>query len=155
METRGRLLLVGAAGVLISAYLHFYLYFWGGYRGISIDRIAGIDISRSFALNAVAGLVIAELLVLSLRLDWLARPAAVLGVVFTLGALGAYTVARTSGLLGFTETGWSTEAVISKVAELTAAIALGASVFTAPIPVTDARRASSVRSPRPRAQLEQ
>src|SRR4051812_24421623 len=120
MDTRHRLVVVGAAGVLVSAYMHFSLYFWGGYRGISIDRIAGIDISRSFALNAIAGLVIAELLVLSLRFNRLYLPAAVLGVLFALGALVAYTLARTSGLLGFTESGWSTEALISKVAELVA-----------------------------------
>lgn len=125
MESRRGLVLAGAAGVLVSAYMHFYLYFWGGYRGISIDRIAGIDISRSFALNAIGGLVIAELLVLSLRFDRWAKPAAVLGVLFALGALGAYTLARTSGLLGFTESGWSTEAVISKAAELFAVVSLG------------------------------
>jgi hypothetical protein len=126
MTKRPGLLLIGAAGVLVSAYMHCYLYFWGGYRGISIDRIAGIDISRSFALNAIAGLVIAELLVLSLRWDRLAKPAALLGVLFAVGALIAYTLARTSGLLGFTESGWSTEAVISKIAEVIAVISLGA-----------------------------
>ena len=94
MITRQRLVLVGAAGVLVSAYMHFYLYFWGGYRGISIDRIAGIDISRSFALNAIAGLVIAELLVLSLRFDRLSKPAAVLGVLYALGAIGGYALAQ-------------------------------------------------------------
>lgn len=126
MSGRRSLLLVGAAGVLVSAYMHCYLYFWGGYRGISIDRVAGIDISRSFALNAVAGLVIAEVLVLSLRFERLAVPGAVLGIAFAVGALGAYTLARTSGLLGFTESGWSTEAVISKTAEVVALLALGA-----------------------------
>jgi hypothetical protein len=130
-DTRRPLILIGASGVLVSAYLHFYLYFWGGYRGISIDRIAGVDISRSFALNAIAGVVIAELLVLSLRFDRLAKPAAVLGVLFAVGALGAYTLARTSGLLGFTESGWSTEAVISKLAELVAIGALGAYLVAA------------------------
>ena len=60
MSTHRPLLLVGAAGVLVSAYPHCYLYFWGGYRGISIDRVLGVDISRSFALNAIAGLVIAD-----------------------------------------------------------------------------------------------
>jgi len=125
MRAQRELVLVGAAGVLVSAYMHFYLYFWGGYRGISIDRIAGIDISRSFALNAIAGLVIAELLVLSLRFDGLVLPAAALGTVFALGALGAYLLARTSGLLGFTETGWSLEAVVSKLAEVVAVVALG------------------------------
>ena len=141
MDTRNRLVVVGATGVLVSAYMHFYLYFWGGYRGISIDRIAGIDISRSFALNAIAGLVIAELLVLSLRFDHLFKPAAALGVVFALGALVAYTLARTSGLLGFTESGWSTEAVISKIAEVVAVVSLGAALVMslrapAPAPAT-------------------
>ena len=117
---------VGAGAVLVSAYMHFYLYFWGGYRGISPERVAGLDISRSFALNAIVGLVIAELLVLSLRYDRLTLPAAALGVVFALGALGAYTLSRTSGLLGFTESGWSTEAVISKSAEVVAVLSLGA-----------------------------
>jgi hypothetical protein len=126
MTKRPGLLLIGAASVLVSGYMHFYLYFWGGYRGISIDRIAGIDISRSFALNAIGGLVIAELLVLSLRWDRLAKPAALLGVLFAVGALVAYTLARTSGLLGFTESGWSTEAVISKLAEVVAVVSLGA-----------------------------
>jgi hypothetical protein len=117
---------VGAGAVLVSAYMHFYLYFWGGYRGISPERVAGLDISRSFALNAIVGLVIAELLVLSLRYHRLTLPAAALGVVFALGALGAYTLSRTSGLLGFTESGWSTEAVISKSAEVVAVLSLGA-----------------------------
>jgi len=124
MDTRRGLLIVGAAGVLASGYMHFYLYLWGGYRGISIDRIAGIDISRSFALNAVAGLLIAEALVLSLRYDRLAAPAAALGILFAAGAIAGYTLARTSGLLGFTESGWSTEAVIAMVAEVVAIASL-------------------------------
>ena len=125
MSARRPLLLVGAAGVLVSAYMHGYLYLWGGYRGISIERVLGIDISRSFALNAVAGLVVAEILVLSLRYERLAIPGAVIGIAFALGALGAYVLARTSGILGFNESGWSTEAVISKTAEVIAALALG------------------------------
>ena len=113
---------VGATAVLVSVYMHFYLYFWGGYRGISPERVAGLDISRSFALNVIVGLVIAELLVLSLRFDRLALPSAALGIVFALGALGAYTLSRTSGLLGYTEHGWTTEAVISKAAEVIAGL---------------------------------
>lgn len=131
MRTRGTLLTVAAAGVAISAYMHFYLYFWGGYRGISIDRVAGLDISRSFALNAIIGIVIAELLVLSLRFPRLTVPAAVLGLGFAAGALGAYTLSRTSGLLGFTENQWTTEAVISKLAELVVVIAIGTFLVTA------------------------
>lgn len=122
---RRGLLLIGAAGVLVSGYIHFYLYFWGGYRGISIDRVGGLDISRSFALNAIAGLVIAELLVISWRVHRLERLAAVLGVSFAAGAIGAYVLARTSGLLGFSENGWSAEAVIAEVAQVVAVLSLG------------------------------
>ena len=133
---------VGAGAVLVSAYMHFYLYFWGGYRGISPERVAGLDISRSFALNTIVGLVIAELLVLSLRYDRLTLPAAALGIVFALGALGAYTLSRTSGLLGFTESGWSTEAVISKSAEVIAVLSLGSVLLAA----VSARRSSAAAS---------
>ena len=122
---RRGLLLIGAAGVLMSGYIHFYLYYWGGYRGISIDRVGGLDISRSFALNAIAGLVIAELLVISWRVHRLERLAAVLGVSFAAGAIGAYVLARTSGLLGFSENGWSAEAVIAEVAQVVAVLSLG------------------------------
>jgi hypothetical protein len=116
----------GAAGVLVSAYVHFYLYFEGGYRGIHPDRIAGLDISRSFALNAVAGLLIAEALVVSLRVTRLARIAAVAGIAFAAAALVAYLLSRTTGLLGFTEHGTTVEAVVSKLAELIAVLTLGA-----------------------------
>ena len=116
MRTRETYLSVGAASVALSAYMHFYLYFWGGYRAISIDRFAGLDISRSFALNAIFGIVIAELLVVSVRFRRLAVPAAALGLGFAAGALGAYTLSRTSGLLGFTENQWTPEAMISKLA---------------------------------------
>jgi hypothetical protein len=140
MRLRRELVLVGAAGVLVSAYMHFYLYFWGGYRGISVDRVAGVDISRSFALNAIVGLAIAELLVLSLRFDRLTLPATAAGVVFALGALGAYALARTSSLLGFSESGWSIEAVISKLAEVVAVVALGSALVLAGRERTPSRR---------------
>lgn len=126
MNRQRTFLLIGASAVVVSAYMHFYLYFWGGYRGISPERVAGLDISRSFALNAVAGLVIAELLVLSLRFDRWSRPAALFGSAYAAGALGAYVLARSSSLLGFSEYGWSTAAVISKSAELIAVVALTA-----------------------------
>lgn len=130
-RTRAVWIMVGAAGVFVSAYMHFYLYFWGGYRGISIDRVAGLDISRSFALNAVAGLVIAELLVVSVRFERIALPAAMLGIGFALGALGAYALTRTNGLLGFEENSWTVEAVVAKTAEVVAVIALGRSLMMA------------------------
>ena len=34
------------AGVLVSAYMHCYLYFWGGYRGISIDTYQALIYSN-------------------------------------------------------------------------------------------------------------
>ena len=126
------LLLLGAAGVLVSGYVHFHLYFWGGYRGITIDRVAGLDISRAFAINALAGVAIAECLVLSLRYERLATPAAVAGVLFSLGALVAYALSRTSGLLGYDEHGWTTEAVVSKAAEVVALASLGAYLLRRP-----------------------
>jgi hypothetical protein len=137
---RSELIVVGAAGVLVSAYMHFYLYFQGGYRSISPSSFAGLDISRSFLLNAIAGLVIAEALLLSLKFPRLVFPAAALGVLFALGAIGAYIITRTTGLLGFNENSWSTEAVISKFAEAIAVLALVPVVLSArpaaPVPVS-------------------
>jgi hypothetical protein len=125
MSARRTLLIVGAAGVLVSAYMHYYLYFHGGYRGISVDRVLGLDISRSFALQAISGLFIAWALVVSLRWDRWAMPAAVVGTLFAAGSLVAYVLARTSGLLGFTDDQTSTEAVIAVASELAAVASLG------------------------------
>ena len=57
--------------------------------------------------------------------------------------LGAYALARTSGLLGFTESGWSTEAVISKTAEIVAILALGGHLVTR----ASASRGAEARTP--------
>jgi hypothetical protein len=119
---------VGAAGVLVSGYIHFYLYFEGGYRGIAPESFAGLTISRAFAINAVAGLVLAQLLVASLiwpRLRW---PAVLGGLGFAAATLVAYTLTRTSGLLGFQDDHTLTEAVIAVVAEVVALAALGATL---------------------------
>lgn len=130
MIARRTLLIVGAAGVLVSAYIHYYLYFHGGYRGISVDRVLGLDISRSFALQAISGFFIAWALVLSLRWDRRAMPAAVVGTLFAAGALIAYVLARTSGLLGFTDDQTSTEALIAVASELAAVASLGTYVVS-------------------------
>ena len=111
------LLVIGAAGVLVSGYVHYYLYFEGGYRGIQPESVLGLTISRSFLLNAVAGVLIAEAAVVALRRSAWVLPAAIAGVVFSAGALGAYAMSRTVGLLGFTERAGSTEAVIAIAAE--------------------------------------
>ena len=137
-------LIVGALAILVSGWVHFYLYFRGGYRGIHPDELAGITISRSFALNAIAAVVIAELLVLALKFDALVLPSAALGAGFGAATIVAYVLSRTNGLLGFTETATTTEAVIALVAEAIAILALapvalaawkarGANVASAPV----------------------
>ena len=115
--TRTALVLLAAAGVLTSGYIHFYLYFEGGYRGIAPESFAGLTISRAFAVNALAGLVLAELLVASLFWTRLTLPAALASLGFAAFTLSAYGITRTAGLLGFNETTTSTEAVIAIVAE--------------------------------------
>jgi len=60
-ESRTQLaVIIGALAVLVSGWVHFYLYFRGGYRGIHPDSFAGLTISRSFALNAIGAVVIAK-----------------------------------------------------------------------------------------------
>ena len=112
--------MTSALAVLVSGWVHFSLYFRGGYRGIAPDEMLGLTISRSFAINAIAALVIAELLVLSLRWPRLLLPAALATVGFAAATLVAYVLARTVGLLGFTDDQTSTEAVLAVVAELVA-----------------------------------
>ena len=118
-------LLGGAAGVLVSGYVHFHLYFHGGYRGIAPESMAGLTISRAFALNAIAGFLIGWALVVSVRWPRLAPAAAVAGIVFAAGTLGAYFLSRTVGLLGFEESTTTTEALVAVVAESTAIFFLG------------------------------
>jgi hypothetical protein len=125
------MLVIGAAAVLVSAYIHYYLYFHGGYRGISVDRVLGVDISRAFALQATSGFFISWVLVLSLRWERWATPAAIVGALFAAGSLVAYALTRTSGLLGFSDDQTSTEAVIAVASEIVAVGSLGAYVFTA------------------------
>ena len=125
--------LAGALALLVSGWVHFYLYFRGGYRGIAPDSVLGLTISRSFALNAIAALVIAEALVLGLRYRALLLPAAAVGTGFAVATLVVYFLSRTRGLLGFKETATTTEAVVAMVAE---AIAL---VTLAPVAVRELR----------------
>jgi hypothetical protein len=123
--------LVGAAAILVSGWVHFYLYFRGGYRGIAPESFLGLTISRSFVLNAVAAVVIAEALVLSLRYRDLLLPAAAVGAGFAVATLVAYFLSRTRGLLGFKETATTTEAVVGMIAEAVALVTLAPVAFTA------------------------
>jgi hypothetical protein len=118
------LTVVGAVALLVSGWVHCYLYFRGGYRGIAPDEVLGLTISRSFALNAIAAAVLAEALVLGLRYRALLLPAAAAGAGFGVATLVAYFLSRTRGLLGFEETATTTEAVIAMVAEVVAVAVL-------------------------------
>ena len=122
---RPLLLLVGALAVLVIGYVHYSLYFKSGYRGIAPESFAGLTISRAFAFNAVAGLLIAWALAVSLRVPRLATPAARAGVGFAAATLGAYVLTRTVGLLGFQDDQRVTEAIVAAVAELVALGSLG------------------------------
>ena len=121
---------IGATALLVSGWVHFYLYFRGGYRGIAIDSVLGLNISRSFALNAIAAVVIAEAVILGLRYRALLLPAAALGVGFAVATLVAYFLSRTRGLLGFKETATTTEAVIGMVSEAVVLLTLRAGGVT-------------------------
>ena len=115
--------MAGAGGVLVSGYIHYYLYFEGGYRGIQPESLLGVTISRSFLLNALAAVVIAEFAILAMRQTAWTLPAAIMGIAFAASTLGAYVLSRTVGLLGFTESDASTEAVIAITAEFVALVA--------------------------------
>lgn len=124
---------VGATALLVSGWVHFYLYFRGGYRGVALDSVLGLNISRSFALNAIAAVVIAEAVILGLRYRALLLPAAAVGVGFAVATLVAYFLSRTRGLLGFKETATTTEAVLGMVSE-------GVTVLTlVPVAITELR----------------
>jgi hypothetical protein len=120
---RARIALAVVA-VLVSGWVHFYLYFRGGYRGITLDSVLGMNVSRSFALDAIVSVLIAEALVLSLRFRTLLLPAATAGAAFAVATLAGYLLSRTRGLLGFEETATTTEAVVAMVAEVTALVVL-------------------------------
>ena len=118
--------LVGAAGVLVTGYVHYYLYFEGGYRGIQPANVLGLTISRSFALNAIAAVVIAEGLVGAMRWHRLLIPATVAGIGFVAASLAAYALTRTTGFLGFSDSQAATEAVVAVTAEAIALVVLTA-----------------------------
>ncbi|MET0627711.1 MAG: hypothetical protein ABW033_04570 [Acidimicrobiia bacterium] len=118
------LLVLGAVAVLVSGWVHFYLYFRGGYRGIAPESTFGLTISRSFAVNAIVAVVIAEALVLATRFESLVLPSAASGALFGVGTLAAYFLSRTTGLLGFEESSTTTEAVVAMIAEVVAVLSL-------------------------------
>jgi hypothetical protein len=120
-----------AVAVAVGGYEHFDLY-RHGYHAIH-------NIGPLFALNVIASAGLAAALVT--RRD---RATAAVAAVFTVTSLGAFVLSRTSGLLGFKETGLqpSPQAPTTLVAEVLA-LALLATVLlldrrripaTAPVP---------------------
>jgi hypothetical protein len=81
--------LVTAAAVLVSALVHLKLWF---------DGVRDQSVGPLFMLNAIAGLVIAVLLV-----AWRHWVPALLAFGFGISTLGAFTIAATVGLMGIHE----------------------------------------------------
>ena len=103
--------MLAAAGVLVSAAVHLYLWF---------DVFRHTDVvGPAFMLNAVGGTIIAVLLV-----TWRHWIPLVLAVGFGVCTLGAFLVAATVGLFGVHEnwTGWAVwTAAASEVVAIVAA----------------------------------
>jgi hypothetical protein len=102
---------IGAALILVGGGVHLYLWHQS-YRSVAI-------IGPLFLLNAVAAALIA------LALIW--KPegiAALLGLGLSAATLGAFVLAATVGLFGFT-TGWDGQAVLAACAEAGAIMVLG------------------------------
>jgi hypothetical protein len=131
---------VGAASLAVSAWVHQRLYVDDGYRDIHLDRVLGIDLSRSILLQVITAAVVAAALLVSLRVSALALPASALGAVVSLGSLGAYYQVRNNELLGFSEGRWTTDAKVAVASEVIGVVVLGA---TAVLALVAARRPAS------------
>ena len=133
---------IGASAVATSAYVHARLYF-DGYRTIDIERVAGLNIGRAFALNAIAGAVIALALLASLVVRRVATPAALAGIAFSAATLVAYWLTRTRGLLGYSEAQWTYDAKVAVAAEVVGFLILTAYVAGAALVRFGTARGSS------------
>lgn len=123
MERSAILRLVMALLIAISGGIHLRLY-RQAYRDISIYRILGIDLSRSFVLSVAAAALVAVALVASAITGRFATTSVLAGVAYAIGAIGAYALSRTVGLLGFEEDRWIAEAVWAQGVQA-ATVALG------------------------------
>ena len=106
---------LAAVAVLVSAVVHFYLWF-DGMRDVDV-------IGPAFLLNAVGGAVIAVLL-----LTWSHWIPALLTFGFGVSTLGAFVLSTTVGLFGVQEQwqGWAvwTAAISEAVAIVVGAVLL-------------------------------
>jgi len=104
--------MLAAAGVLVSAAIHLYLWF-------DVFRHAHV-VGPAFMVNALGGTIIAVLLV-----AWRHWIPLVLAVGFGASTLGAFIIAATVGLYGVHEswTGW--EVWTAAAAEVVAIVVAG------------------------------
>ena len=130
MTTRTTTLALSGLLVAVSGGIHLRLY-REGYRDISVDRVLGLDISRSFALNAVLGALIGVALVAAALGRVRPTVPALAGLAFSAGAIGAYALSRTVGLLGFEEDRWIPEAWWAQGVQVAAVLLLGGLLLTA------------------------
>src|SRR3954452_14105069 len=122
---------IAAAGVLISGLVHLKLWF-DGFGGIPV-------IGPAFMLNAVAGVVIAALLVL-----WRHWAPSLLAVGFGASTLGAFIISLTVGLFGIHEA-WTGAAALTAAASEVVAIVAGALVLRSEHPWRSDRQQPEVR----------
>jgi len=117
---------LGAVAVLVSAAVHLWLWF-EVFRGLSV-------IGPAFMVNAVAGAVIAVLLV-----TWRSWVPGLLAAGFGICTLGAFVVASTVGLFGVHEhwVGWPVWT--AAVAEVVAIVA-GGMVLVRDLPASSGRQ---------------
>jgi hypothetical protein len=98
-----------AAGVLVNAVVHLYLYF-DGFDAIEV-------IGPLFLLNGVAGIVIGLALIVWRHPLWLLA-----AVGFSAATATAFLISTTVGLLGVREPFWGTTQTTALVAELVALV---------------------------------
>lgn len=139
LDRKDALRLAAALLFAVSGGIHVRL-FRAQYRDIHVDRILGVDFAGSFVLAVVAATIVSILLVVTVIWSRGATVASTVGIIYSAGAIAAYALSRTIGLLGFEERGWIPEAAVAKPVELMAVVLLALTVA----PVLGSRR---VRQP--------